>query len=155
MVYDWKLPGLYSVQAQDAGDELMRIYNERGKIDPSDVVDESRPTAAVLHSCFEWRDEVAAEKWREQQARNICNHLVVVAEKEDSPPASVRAVYHAQGTYQPTEVIVRHEDKYAELQKACLGEFDAVRKKFELLSDYNGLKEIFSAIEIAVKEMAT
>lgn len=152
MVFDWKIRGLYPVPAQAAGEELYRIHNERGKIDPADVVDASRPLDAVLHPCFEWRDEVAAEKWREQQARNVCNHLVVVAERDDKPPVSVRAVYHVQGTYQPTEVIVRHEDKYAELQRTCLREFEAVRKKFALLSDRDGVKEIFDAIDRAVAE---
>lgn len=151
MIYDWKLPGLYSVPAQDAGEELMRIHAERGKIEPSDVVDESRPMGAVLHPCFEWRDEVAAEKWREQQARGICNNIVVSVEQEKRPPLTVRAVMHVQGAYHPTSVIIRQEDKYQELYQTALRELEAFRKKFRVLSERESLVAIFDAIDAAIR----
>ena len=42
MVYQWKIPTLYSVDAQTAGEELERIYNERGELSPKDVVEIGR-----------------------------------------------------------------------------------------------------------------
>lgn len=71
MVFEWKMKGLYPVAAQAAGMELERIYKDHGRCDAADVVDESRPEEAVLHPCFEWRDHVAAEFYRQQQARNL------------------------------------------------------------------------------------
>lgn len=49
MVYKWKMPGLYDIPAQAAGEELDRIYEEKGELQARDVVNESRPETAPLH----------------------------------------------------------------------------------------------------------
>lgn len=147
MVYQWNLPGLYSVSAQDAGQELERIYDERGKLDPPDIVEESRPDGAVLHPCFEWRDEVAAEKYREEQARHICRCIVRVEERENKEPLVCRAVLNVQGSYHPISVIVRENDKYNELLQSAKRELASFRKKFAVLSDRGELKAVFEAID--------
>lgn len=156
MVFDWKVKGLYKVPAQDAGEELDRIYQKHGKIDAADVVDESRPKDAVLHPCFEWRDPVAAELWRQQQARGICNCIVTVEERESKEPLVVRAVLHAQGAYYPTPIVIKEEDKYNDVLQDALRAFKAARDKYEILSDRAEIKLIFSAIDAALegKEIA-
>lgn len=141
---------MYSVSAQDAGDELERIYDKRGKIDPADVVDESRPDDAVLHPCFEWRDDVAAEEWRKQQARTICRCIVTVAAQEGKDPVAVRAVMHVHGSYHPTQIIVQDQDKYNDLLQSALREFTASKKKFSMLSNFDEIRAIFDAIDAAV-----
>lgn len=100
--------------------ELERIYSEHGKLDAADVVDESRPETAVLHSCFEWRDDVAAEKYREEQARALVRCVVTVQEAEGQKPVEVRAFFHIQETYHPTSVIIQEEDKYITLLQTAL-----------------------------------
>lgn len=72
MVYKWKIPGVIPVDAQTAGEELQRIYQEKGGLNPSDIVEESRHDSAPLHPCFEWDDETAAEKYRQTQAMQLC-----------------------------------------------------------------------------------
>ena len=62
MVYEWKIPK-YSLPAQSAGEELERIERKHGRITPGNVLEESRPTGAVLHSLFEWNDSAAAENF--------------------------------------------------------------------------------------------
>ena len=149
MIYKWKLDGLYSVPAQAAGEELERIYQERGKLEASDIVDASRPETAVLHPCFEWVDAVAAEKWREQQARGICNCIITVKERKDKEPVAVRAFFHTQGSYHPTPVIIQEMDKYNDLLRSALRDLVAIREKFSMLSDREELRSIFSAIDAA------
>lgn len=147
MVYDWKVKGLYPVAAQDAGEELERIYDEHGKIEPAEVVNESRPETAVLHPCFEWRDDVAAEKYREEQARGICRCIVVTKEEKGKEPIEVRAIMNVQGEYHPTQVIIQHEDKYNALYQSALRELESFKKKFYILSDIERLKYVFDAID--------
>jgi len=149
LTYQWKLPGIYDVPAKDAGEELDRIYHQRGKMDAADVVDESRPEDAVLHPCFEWRDSVAAEKWREQQARNLINCVVVRDEKPDSPPVEVRAFVHVCGTYQPTEVVINDDEKYMEHIRNIIRELKAFREKHDAYADRPELRSIFNAIDAA------
>jgi len=149
MTYKWKLRGMYSVPAQVAGEELGRIYQERGKMDAADIVDESRPEDAVLHPCFEWRDPVAAEKWREQQARTMCGCLVTVSESASPAPVEVRTFVHVKSTYRPMTVVVNDKDAMEELAVEALREFRAVAEKNQILHDTPLLREIFAAIESA------
>jgi len=84
------------VSAQEAGEELDRIRNRYGTLQPAAVVDESRPDEAPLHPVFEWDDEQAAERYREHQAASLIKRVKVVVEPtddDDEPAATpVRAV---------------------------------------------------------------
>lgn len=150
MIYKWKVDNLYKVPAKDAGEELNRIYQKRGKMDASDIVDESRPEDAVLHTCFEWCDPIAAEKYREHQARGICTCLITVSEPANSEPIEVRTFVHVQKTYQPMAVVINDNDAMAELEAAALRELRAFETKNRILQDRPKLREVFRAIESAI-----
>ncbi len=149
LVFEWKMKGLYPVAAQAAGMELERIYKDYGRCDAADVVDESRPEEAVLHPCFEWRDHVAAEFYRQQQARNLVGCIVTVEEPQKNERVEVRAFAHVSGTYTPMTVVVRDQDKRAELVEKTLREFRAIRDKANIISDEPRLMGIFQAIDAA------
>lgn len=65
-------PFKFPVSPEDAAQELerIRVYHG-GKLIPSDVVKSATPKDAVLHSCFEWRNSIAAHQYRQWQARNL------------------------------------------------------------------------------------
>lgn len=146
MLYKWKLPGMYPVDANTAGEEISAIYNEKGRCDPADVVERSRPETAPLHSCFEWDDAEAAEKYREEQARGMIRSLSVVVESvpEVEAPVTVRAFHHVEHTYQPISVVVNDADKMKELLQRAMCELDSFKKKYSQLSE---LKPIFREID--------
>lgn len=139
MVYQFKLPGLYPVSAQTAGEELHRIYTDKGQLKPADVVDESRPEEAPLHSCFEWDDETAAEKYREVQAGQIIRSVVVVQEEKQRPQVEVRAFVSVQKTYRPIEVVVNSEEQMLELFNSALSELKAFERKYANLKQFSAL----------------
>ena len=114
MGYEYK-PGnaVKGLEAAEVGHELERIRDKCGELTTKNVVNESRPNDAVFHDNFEWDDPVAAELFREQQARKIVHSVVLVTEdaKPDSPKpqafisvliADDEAVRHV---YQPAEVV--------------------------------------------------
>lgn len=143
MIYKWKVAGIMPVDAQTAGEELNRIYTKNGALNPADIVDESRPEDAPLHDCFEWRDDVAAEKYREQQAQTIVR--AIVASNEDAPKSeSVRAFVHVRNTYEPISVVVNDAEKMQEVLQTALRELAAFRRKYETLSE---LAPVFRAID--------
>ena len=141
MVYQFKVPGLFPVSAQTAGEELRRIYENKGCLEPKDVVDKSRPEDAPLHDCFEWDDEAAAEKYRGVQAGQIIRSVVVVQEEEQRPPVEVRAFVNVQKTYRPIEVVVNSEEQMLELFNSALSELKAFERK------YANLKQLSSVFE--------
>ena len=145
MIYQWKIPGLLPIDPQTAGEELERIYQERGGIEPSTVVEESRDISSPLHPCFEWDDAVAAEKYREDQARLVIRSIVTVSEdsagKQQQP---VRAFVRVQEDYKPITVVLNDEEQIAELLRSALSELSAFRKKYQTLS---ALRPVFTAID--------
>lgn len=135
MVYQWKLPGLYSVPAQAAGEELARIHEKRGSLSPAGIVDASRPEQAPLHPVFEWDDWKAAEEWRKQQAKQLVCCIVIQQENAKSEPVEVRAFEHAQGGYHPVQVILREPDMKMELMRDVLKMTDSYKEKLRALID--------------------
>lgn len=145
--YQWKIQGLFNVDANLAASVINGIYADNGRIEPAELVRRSRPENSPLHSCFEWSDEVAAEKYREGQARNIIQCIVEVDEgREDIP---VRAYHHVESSYQPLSVVISSPEKTEELLGCALREL----RTFE--SKYNSLRQlapVFGAIQIVLEE---
>ena len=100
------------VTANDAGDELSRIYEEKGELTAPLVVDESRPQDAPLHPAFEWDDLIAAEKHREHQARNIIKSVKVI--QPDKPAEPVYVHIKSAGTYMPIKEVATKINLFAE-----------------------------------------
>lgn len=144
MIYKWKVPGIIPVDAQTAGEELTRIYDRYGALEPQTIVNESRPESAPLHDCFEWRDEVAAEKYRQQQAANIVRAIVITESEEQKPKEGVRAFVRSTESYEPIQVTVSDTDKMTVLLQSALRELAAFRRKYQMLSE---LAPIFESIE--------
>lgn len=153
MVYKYKLDGLYPVQAQTAGEEIERIYHKRGQCDAADVVDESRPESAVLHPCFEWNDPVAAELWREQQARGIINCIVTVSETKKGETVEVRAFHHVASTYRPLDVVLKSVDMETEMKESALREFLAFKRKLDVYKSLDAVRPAIKEIDRAIRRL--
>ena len=72
--YAWKnerTAAFYHATAEQAHEAFEEIRRRDGKLTPAAVVDSARPEESVLHEDFEWRDDVAAEKYRQGQARQM------------------------------------------------------------------------------------
>lgn len=149
LVYQWKLPGLYSVPAQAAGEELARIHEKRGCLTPAGIVDESRPEQAPLHPVFEWNDRKAAEEWRKQQAKQLVCCIVVQKENAKAEPVEVRAFEHVQGGYHPVQVILREPDMKMELMRDVLRMTDSYKEKLQSLIDVStAVERTIEAIDV-------
>lgn len=153
LVYKYKLDGLYPVQAQTAGEEIERIYHKRGQCDAADVVDESRPESAALHPCFEWDDPVAAELWREQQARGIINCIVTVSETKKGETVEVRAFPHVADTYRPLNVVLESKDMETEMKESALREFLAFKHKLDAYKSLDAVRPVIGEIDRAVRRL--
>ena len=143
-MYQWKVPTI-PVSAQTAGEEFERIYEKNGKLDPEDVVDESREEKAPLHPCFEWNDVVAAEKYRVSQAGNMIRCLVKVeatANAEES--VEVRAFVHVEQSYHPITVAIKNVDMCAELLAMAERDMEAFKRKYSTLKQ---LSQVMAAID--------
>lgn len=150
MVYDWKVRGIYPVEAQAAGEEISRIYEKYGSLTASDIVNESRDAAAPLHPCFEWDDAVAAEKYRERQAGDIVRAIVAVPQNDDAVEVT-RAFVSIQNSYMPISVAVTRRDAMEELLATARRELAAFQRKYRVLTQ---LQAVFDAIDTVMEQSA-
>ncbi len=139
MVYQYKIPSLYSVSAEVAGAELDRIYEKKGELKLADVVEESRPETAPLHPIFEWDDKKAAEKYRIEQAKRLVCAIVRVDEREEQSPNEIRAFVHAEKAYHPVRVVLQHPDMRNEALRDAFRSMESFRQKYSSLTELSGV----------------
>lgn len=143
IINSWKI-NIFPVSADTAKAEFDRIYDKYGVLTTKDIVDESRDESAALHKCFEWNDEVAAEKYRQKQAGDMIRCLVSVVKHDDSDaPIAVRAIVKTDEKYEPITVTMRSDDKKAVLFADALNDIDRFKKKYSALSE---LSAVFDAM---------
>lgn len=111
--------------AQVVGETLADIEDRHGVIDPHTVVDESRPDDAPLHPVFEWRDEIAAERWRVEQARRVVRSVEIVAEDCNQPTQIAYVNIQSQGGYVSAAAVRSQPDLFEEAQQAYRSRLEA------------------------------
>lgn len=142
IIAEWKMP-IFKADAQKCAEEIMTLGD---KITPDEVLEKARDENTELHKCFEWDDNVAAEKFRKIQARDVIRFIVIKEEEkpEDRPQIKVFHVTEKTGGYKPIEFIVKHEDEYKALLERAWAELRAFKAKYSMLEE---LREIMELID--------
>lgn len=153
MIYQWKPGSRYSVSAQAAGEQCKALADE-GNLSAKSLVDANRPENAPLHAVFEWRDSVAAECYREDQARHVMRSIVTIAPNpQQGNQKTVRAFFHieagASPEYKEIGVIMRNESDAAALLKDAYRDAQAFAEKYHCLRGIMGeeMTGVLSAID--------
>lgn len=153
MVYKWERD-FYKVSAQEAGEHIEKLQAKHGdEYLPKVILDDSRPYDALLHSCFEWRDDVAAEKYRLDQARGIVRNLTIVYEDDRGgvpQTVEVRAYVstnekNSRADYKPVLVAMQNDVMKHQVLKNAVEEVRQVEKKYANLLT---LSEILEAYKV-------
>lgn len=149
-----------AMEAPVVGAELDRINKVRGELRPEHVVDESRPSKAVLHPLFEWNDAVAGEKYRVHQARNIINVVQIVEDRDGKPSVKVPAFVNvAQGGYTnqaerryvPIAEAMADDDTRRTLVERCLRKLLCIRDEYRQLVEFSN---VWTAVDDLDKSLA-
>lgn len=134
----WRIDGLFRADPQ-------KVYEEIGDnaTTPEQVLEKAKDENSELHKCFDWDNEIAGEKWRLHQARNVINGLVFVPKENKEQP--VRVFSYTPGTnYKPTIQMVVDMNEYTMLLKQARRELEAFKTKYKTLKE---LKVVFDAID--------
>lgn len=134
-----------SIKPAPAYKELEKIRKgNNGKLTPGAVVDASVPKKAVLHPAFTWDDYMAAQKYREDEARTLIASLRVQYKqpsgKSTEPVRALQVEYKQPkntggATYAPTSELLSRRDTRDTLLLDALRELAAFRRKYALLSE--------------------
>lgn len=144
MIYEWKTIN-YKTSAEVAGKVCSHLENTVG-LTAKNLVEASRPEDAPLHNEFEWRDDIAAEKYREQQARVlICN--LVVKNEGCEPVRAYVSLTRSQETYESINVVLRDADKTEMLFNVAMRELASFKKKYADIKKFAKLFKEISRLE--------
>ena len=137
----WKMP-FFKADAQKVAEEITALGNE---VTPEQIVDAARDSATELHKCFDWDNDVAAEKWRKYQARQVMCYLVIHEEEQSPETVPTRVFYKTDnGGYKQSEKIFRRDDEYQKLLQRAYAELRAFKAKYARLQE---LSEILALID--------
>jgi hypothetical protein len=165
-IYRFKPWARLSGDAQRVGEAIEDIRKAAGTIGPRDIVDAACPPDSVLHPYFDWDDSMAADAYREHQARHLLRSIVVVQAEGVNVKAPVRAFVALRsaaddavedgadestvGSYTSITAAVRVVRYREQMMRDALRDLDAYRLKYQLLSDLSGWG---SALERARSEL--
>lgn len=136
----WRVDNLFKADANKCYAEILELE----RITPEKVLERAKDENSELHKCFEWNNDVAAEKYRTIQAGNVVRMLYIEPKGEDTPP--VRVLSRTSDTvYQPTRIFLTNTTEYENLLKRALSELESFRKKYETLSE---LEQLFEQIDL-------
>ena len=138
MKVEWRVNGLFKA---DANKVALEIGQE--KVTPQQILEKARDENSELHKCFEWDNNIAAEKYRLQQARSILLNLVYEKKEENEQPVRCYQITSTQRTYQPTVCFLVQNDEYQNLLARAKRELESFKRRYLTLSE---LESVFDAI---------
>jgi len=141
MTYKWKDGARIKADANEAA-AVMNALEAEGNLTAKGLLEASRPEDAPLHDEFEWRDSEAAERWREHQARNIINSIVVVKDQGETVRQFFKIATN-DANYCSIDAIMTHEDSRDALLRQAKRELTAFAEKYKQLEE---LACVFAAI---------
>lgn len=142
----WKMNGIFNADANYVMQEINSLGDEYSC---KQIVDVARNPETELHKCFEWDDNIAAEKYRLTQAQLVVRNLVVIRDNPDgsAEKTNLRVIVNTgerKNVYKPLRLVMRDHDEYERLLEEARGELKRFKKKYEMLSE---LEEIFNLID--------
>lgn len=144
---EWGMRFYEGIDANRIVDELLSIGD---KFTPKQIVDKARDPNTELHKCFEWNDSIAAEKYRIRQASAVVHSIKIAYIDTKTNTTKVTPIRmfsmpeKRNGSYAPTEVILKQVDQYQMLLNKALDELRAFKTRYKSLSE---LQEVFDAID--------
>lgn len=138
---------------QAVGERLAHLRSDLGSgFRPAAVVDDASDPSSPLHRAFTWDDGEAARKRREDEARYLIRHVVVIREpvKPTEHPQEVRAFVSViereseEGRYMPVVQAMSDADYRDQLLSSALSYFISGRKRY---AEFHELARIFAAID--------
>ena len=140
--YQFKLPGIHKVNAEDAGMICKELSESEGGLTPQRLVDVSREKNHPLHKEFEWDDNLAAEMYRRSQAAKLIRDIVIV--REDGDPHKDRQFVitnQRESVYVQLENALSNDDWKNNLLK------QAKNDMVSFIAKYRRLHELAQVIE--------
>ena len=144
-IASWKIDGFYKADPTLVHNEIESIGET---FTCKQIVEKAKDRNTELHKCFEWDNEIAADKYRLQQAGLIIRNLVITrveeGKEQKTPLRMFVSTGERTGAYKPTKSVVRIQSEYENLLERAYSELRAFKNKYSMLKE---LDEILSLID--------
>lgn len=134
----------------------LKALERRGHVDPKRVVDWARINrGSALHSCFEWDDSAAAERYRLWQARELIVRVHVIY-----PDGKPRQIYvspiitRGRGGYMRLADVLSDSGRRAEFLRQALEELERVCEKYNDLRELAGVRAAVRLVKARTRSAA-
>ena len=134
---------LFKNSAEVAGAVCQKLADSETGLTPEALVDASRDINAPLHNEFEWDDTIAAEKYRQEQAKSIIRHLIIIRtdiqEVRKSKDRSFVNTGENNHAYVPLDKALSNEVWKNNLLKAAKADMKTFIYKYNRLAELTGV----------------
>ena len=134
---------LFKNSAEIAGEVCQKLSESKTGLTAKSLVDASRDENAPLHNEFEWNDNIAAEKYREEQAASIIRHLIIIRTDTEEIKAGKDRSFVFSGErktgYVPLSKALSNDTWRANLLKAARADMLTFIVKYNRLSELAGI----------------
>lgn len=116
--------------------ELNRIYEDRGRLVPSEVLEEATPEDSVLHPMFEWDDAKAGHEHRLWQSRQLIRKVKLIIEEREERVFHVPKLIsedRREGGYLPGSVLIMRQDRFESALRELFQKMRAAKRSYEEL----------------------
>lgn len=122
---------------QTLGEALSDLATKAGgELTPKAVIEAARNPSHVLHKHFEWDDAIAAEKYRQEQAREIIRCIRVEDNPDDEPARAFLSVTSRGGvSYRTLSDVQQSSDLQLAVLKAAERDLDAFERRYRELTE--------------------
>lgn len=133
------LKGGAKASPQKIGEALDRIKREAvGRYNSKTILDAARDKKNYLHRFFEWRDTVAAEKYRQEQARELVSIIDIVDEsdgEERQLPAFVSLIERDGRQYRTIGEVIDSVELQAIALRQAETDLEAYERRLRMFRD--------------------
>lgn len=131
-------------QVRDVGGEIVNLLSKK-RLTVANLLKRASDPDSSANRHFEWDNDVAGPKWREEQARRFIRAIEIVV--NDVPGAStVRLCWPAgQGRFVSFREMTKDIDLLAATMEQCRRDLAAFERKYDLLRGLPQAAELFEA----------
>jgi hypothetical protein len=150
--YQWKIKSLAkNVDVDKAVNEFKEIQDKYGALTPENIVNAARSKKSPLHPAFEWDNNIAAEHYRLQQARNIINNVEIIiisdGEERNIPVYEIIKIKDEERQYKHIETLTFNEVE--QVKQNTIIALNQLTLKLKIYKEFDKIQECLKeAIEL-------
>lgn len=150
VTYRWANDARMTGDPQAVGEAIEKLASRHGGVCPKEaLVRAARSPKHPAHGLFEWDDTVAAERYRNDQARKIMRTLVFVVEEREAPAFVKVEVTDDEGKahegFLRTDKAMSAPNAKDQVLAAAIAQLRGLQRRYSVLSET--LQPVWDALD--------